>query len=72
MNPATWTFLGHWENNRIVIDRVLDGKVPDRRRDTGEWDQGLWADSGTGTDMAAVMAAVIAGYESELHGGGAS
>ncbi len=59
----TWTFCGHWEEDRIVIDYVLPGRVPDERIDTGRWSQGLWAASGAGTDMHAAMAATIAEYE---------
>jgi hypothetical protein len=59
----TWTFVGHWEDDRIVVEYVLPGQVEDDRIDTGYWEQGLWAASGTGTDMAVTQAAVIAEYE---------
>lgn len=69
----TWTFCGHWENDRIVIDEILDGAVEDDRdQDDDDWDgeyyeEGLWAASGTGTDVDAVMTAVIAEYEREYN-----
>lgn len=66
VEEQTWTFVGHWENDRIVVEYVLPGEVPDDRIDTGYWEQGLWAASGTGTDMEATQAAVIAEYEGEV------
>lgn len=62
----TWTFVGHWENDEIVVEYVLAGEVEDDREDDGEWDQGLWAASGTGTDIDEARAAVIAEYEDAL------
>lgn len=59
----TWTFVGHWENDRIVVEYVLEGDVDDVRIDAGYWEQGLWAAAGSGTDMAETQAAVIAEYE---------
>lgn len=59
----TWTFCGHWENDRIVIDYVLDGDVQDDRIDTGEYEQGLWAAAASGLTEGAAEAAVIAEYE---------
>lgn len=63
----TWTFLGHWENDRIVVEYVLPGHVQDDRVDTGRWEQGLWAASATATTMAVAQAAAIAPYEDEIH-----
>ena len=63
----TWTFVGHWDNDRIIVEYVLPGEVVDVREDTGFWEQGLWAASGTGTDQDATMADVIAEYEAEYN-----
>lgn len=60
---TTWTFVGHWEDDRIVVEYVLPGDVQDPRIDSGYWAQGLWAASGTGSDMTTTQAAVIAEYE---------
>lgn len=68
MDQQTWTFVGHWENDRIEVEYVLPGDVEDERIDVGYWEQGLWASSGSGTDMKETQARVIAEYENELHG----
>lgn len=60
--------MGHWQNDSIIIDYIADGDVQDDREDDGQWDEGLWAEAGTGTDMVAVMAAVIAPYEALYNG----
>lgn len=60
-----WTFVGHWDEDEIVIEYILPGRVPDYRIDNGYWEQSLWCDSGTGTDLATVMAAVIDEAEAE-------
>ncbi len=59
----TWTFCGHWEDGRIVVDYVLPGEVADERIDTGRWEQGLWAAAGSGSNVHEAMAATIAEYE---------
>lgn len=59
----TWTFFGHWEEDRIVVEYVLPGIEEDERIDVGYWEQGLWAASGSGATMAEAQAAVIAEYE---------
>jgi hypothetical protein len=60
----TWTFVGHWEDSRIVVEYVLPGDVEDERIDTGYWDEGLWAASGSGETMESAQAATVAEYES--------
>ncbi len=64
-DPAeqTWTFTGHWESGRIVVEYVLPGAVQDPREDTGYWDEGLFAAAGTGTTQEEALAAVRAEYE---------
>lgn len=59
----TWTFFGHWENSRIVVEYVEEGVHSDPRIDTGYWDQGLWADSGTGATLEEAEARAKAEYE---------
>lgn len=68
----TWTFVGHWEEDRIVVEYVLPGEVEDLREDTGYWEQGLWAASGTGTTVEETQARVVGEYEADPSGVGAS
>lgn len=58
----TWTFFGHWEDDRIVVDCAVPGTVEDVRDDDGRWDQGLWAASASGTTFEQARAAAIAEY----------
>lgn len=60
--PQTWTFCGHWDGGEIIVDYVVNGKVEDDRVDDGRWEEGLWAAYGTGTDLEATQASVIAEY----------
>lgn len=59
----TWTFFGHWQDGRIVVEYTAPGEVQDDREDTGQYPEGLWAAAGTGVDEKTVQAAVIAEYE---------
>jgi hypothetical protein len=59
----TWTFVGHWEGDEIVVEHVLEGTHGDHREDTGYWDQGLFAAAGTGATQEEALAAVRAEYE---------
>lgn len=64
--PKTWTFCGHWEDDRIVVDYVLPGEVEDDRDDdSGEYPEGLWAASASGVTVEEARAAAIAEYEEE-------
>jgi hypothetical protein len=63
----TWTFVGHWDEDRIVVEYVLPGEQEDQRIDTGFWEQGLWASSGTGATMEEAQASAVAEYEAEYH-----
>jgi hypothetical protein len=65
----TWTFVGHWENDRIEVEYILDGEVQDTREDTGYWEQGLWAASGTGNTVKEAQANAVAEYEAEYNDG---
>lgn len=58
-----WTFFGHWERDRIVVEYSVPGDVADDRVDTGQWEQGLWAASGAGETEAEARARVVAEYE---------
>lgn len=63
----TWTFFGHWDNDRIVVEWVEEGDgIWDQRDDDGRWEQGLWAASGTGETEAEAEANVKAEYESAV------
>ena len=62
----TWTFMGHWENDRIVVEYAVPGEVEDEREDTGYWDEGLWAASGSGETLEEAQATAVAEYESVL------
>lgn len=59
----TWTFVGHWDNDEIVVEYVLDGDVQDTREDTGFWDQGLFAASASGATQDEALAKVRDEYE---------
>jgi hypothetical protein len=70
---AEWTgmFVGHWENDEIVVEYVLPIDEPDLREDDGEWEQGLFAAPGRGATYDEALAAVRAEYEQtedEQHG----
>jgi hypothetical protein len=67
MAEQTWTFVGHWEDDRIVVEYVLPGEQDDDRIDMGFWEQGLWAASGSGATMEEAQAAVLAEYEAEYN-----
>lgn len=64
--PGTWTFFGHWEADRIVVEYHQAGRVSDPRVDTGYWEQGLWAASGSGATVEDAQAAAVAEYEGDL------
>jgi len=68
MIEQIWTFVGHWEDYRIVVEYVLDGEVQDDREDDGTWEQGLWAAAGSGATVEEAQAAAIAEYEDEDDG----
>ncbi len=59
----TYTFFGHWENDRIVVTEYAEGVHEDDRPDTGEYDEGLWAASGTGATVAAAEADARSEYD---------
>lgn len=58
--------MGHWENDRIVVEYAVPGEVEDEREDTGYWDEGLWAASGSGETLEEAQATAVAEYESVL------
>jgi hypothetical protein len=64
----TWTFVGHWDNDEIVVEHVVPGEYQDPRQDVGYWPQGLFAASGTGATQEEALAAVRAEYEEEPDG----
>lgn len=68
MSESTWTFVGHWDNDRIVVEYAVPGKVEDLRIDTGYWEQGLWCAWGSGATLEEAQAKVVAEYEEALHG----
>jgi len=60
--PA-WTFFGHWENERIVIDMHLPGVHEDtREQDDERWPEGLWCDTGHGDTVEEAEADAREGY----------
>ena len=61
----TWTFVGHWEDDRIVVEYVLPGEQQDQRTDAGYWEQGLWAAAGYGATVEEAQKNVIDEYEAE-------
>jgi hypothetical protein len=62
-DEGTWTFFGHWEDDRIVVEYYVPGEVEDPRIDTGHWEQGLWAAAGSGATPHQAQVAVVAEYE---------
>lgn len=61
----TWSFVGHWENGRIVAEFVVPGEYEDPRIETGYWDEGLFAAPGEGRTEDEALAAVRAEYETD-------
>lgn len=63
---STWTFCGHWEGDSIVIDYSLPGVVADDRRDeSGQYSEGLWAAAASGATEEEAAQAAIAEYEKD-------
>ncbi len=65
----TWTFFGHWKDDHIVVEYSEPGDVPDDRRDTGQWEQGLWAAAASGPDEATARTAALDEYEDDEEDG---
>jgi hypothetical protein len=61
----TWTFEGHWENGRIIVTDVREGRYQDLRIDTGYWEEGLFAAAAEGRTEEEAEAAMRAEYEDE-------
>lgn len=65
----TWTFFGHWEHDRVMVEYVLPGEQQDLREDAGYWEQGLWAASNSGATKETAQEEIVAKCEQEfLHG----
>lgn len=64
-SEQTWTFMGHWEGNRIVVEYAVPGQVADERVDTGYWPEGLWAADASGATIEEAQANAIAEYEDD-------
>jgi hypothetical protein len=62
---STWTFFGHWEDDRVVVEYSMPGVVEDQRQDLGFWPQGLWAASGSGPTQDQARASTVAEYEDQ-------
>jgi hypothetical protein len=61
----TWTFMGHWEGSKIVVEYAVPGDVQDERVDRGHWEGGLWAAPGGGATIEEAEANAKAEYEAE-------
>jgi hypothetical protein len=61
----TWTFVGHWENDRIVVEYILNGEQVDPREDTGYWEQGLFAEAESGFTQEDALDKLRAKYEED-------
>ncbi len=61
----TYTVIGYWENDKIVVENVLPGRREDKRPNTFKWDQGLFAASADGETIEEAIAAVRAEYENQ-------
>lgn len=63
----TWTFFGHWnDSDELELEYHVEGDVEDQRDDSGFWDGGLFAASGTGDTPDQAWAEIKKEYESEL------
>lgn len=62
-DAGTWTFFGHWHNDRLHVEDALDGSVDDVRADTGRHEQGLWAAAASGPSKAVAEQIAVAEYE---------
>lgn len=60
-----WTFYGHWENDRIVVESHEEGEHEDNREDTGYWEQGLWAAGAQAPTVEMAQAMALTEYEQE-------
>jgi hypothetical protein len=60
---GTWTFMGHWEGEEIIVEHSVPGVVDDPRIDNGYWPEGLWASHGSGRTLEEAQAAAVAEYE---------
>lgn len=59
----TWTFYGHWLDDELIIDHASIGSHDDVYPDGGVWEQGPFADSGTGYTIEEAEGEVRARYE---------
>lgn len=63
----TWTFMGHWnDSDELELEYHVEGVVEDPRIDSGFWEGGLFAASGTGDTPEQVWAAIKEEYESQV------
>lgn len=65
--PNTWTFFGHWQDGRIVVEEYVPGQVTDDRDDTGLHEQGLWAASASGETVEQAQATAVSEYQDTVH-----
>lgn len=61
----TFTVIGHWESDKILVEDVLIGRCEDKRPNTFKWDQGLFAASADGETIEEAITAVRAEYENQ-------
>ncbi len=66
-DERTYTFMGHWDGNELVVEATAKGEFLDHRDDDGHWPEGLWADTGTGRSEAQIAATLMGRYE-QCHG----
>lgn len=62
-DTGTWTVIGHWKDDRIVVEKVLPGAHNDHRPEDGTWEQGLFAASAEAKTLEEAIALVRAEYE---------
>ncbi|WP_132830680.1 hypothetical protein [Mycobacteroides abscessus] len=65
---SMWTVIGHWENDRIVVEEVVPGEHDDHRPEDGTWDEGQFAASAEAKTVEEAIAAVRAEYEDHAIG----
>lgn len=55
---------GHWDNDEIVVEHIVEGDHQDKWIDTGFWEEGLFTAPAQGETVEQAEAALRAEYES--------
>jgi hypothetical protein len=60
---SAWTFFGHWEDGKVIIEYVENGVSVDDRDEDFEHEEGLFSATGHGRTVDEAERAVRAEYE---------